>query len=174
MKERTTTLRIKGAEKSQAAPTNSPAKPATRVDTAKTQTRSALLDFMRKWIGGILPEATITEIATTFSETAVEQINNELREAVKQRPRIVTEIGKLLMPSKADKISAVGTKTAESFLILAEEIPTGMTVRFSNNQPPFNYFVLIKDETTVFGGDFADFKNFVATRRKTSAQRKQS
>ena len=57
-----------------------------------------------------LPEATITEIAATFSETAVKQINNELREAVKQRPKIVTEIGKLLMPSKADKISAVGTK----------------------------------------------------------------
>lgn len=174
MKERTQVLRKKSVEKSQAKPTNSPTKPSTCVDSAKTQTRSDLLDFMRKWIGGILPEATITEIAAAFSEAAVKQINNELREAIKQRPRIVTEIGKLLMPSKADKISAVGTKTAESYLILAEEIPTGMTVRFSNNQPPFNYFVLIKDETTVFGGNFADFKNFVATRRKTSAQRKQS
>jgi len=173
MKSITQELRQTGAEKSQNKPVNKPAvKPATRVDTAKTQTRSALLDFMRKWIGCVLPEATIAEIAATFSEAAVKQISNELRKAVEQRPQIVTAIGKLLMPSKEAKISAVGTKTAESFLILAEEIPTGIGVKFSNKKPPFNYFVLMKNETAVFGGNLADFRQFVATRRKTSAQRK--
>jgi len=150
-------------------PKAAPVKPAPMVEATQIQTRSKLLEFMRENMS-FLPEATIANLAARFSRAAREQLTQELRMAAKQRPSIVKEIGKTLMPKQADKISCVSNDKAETFVIMANSQPSIWKVKFSNALPPFTDFILTKNDKEVFKGSTVEDLKKSITLHKASAK----
>lgn len=106
------------------------------------QKRPTLLDIMRDI--GVLSETANAQIAAILSETSANQLRRELLKAIEQRLKIAVAAGKLLMPSKANKNSTVGTPDSTKFLILEDGIPTGTAIVFPKKSSPFNDFVVAK------------------------------
>lgn len=150
-------------------PKVAPVKPTPAVEATQKQTRSKLLEFMRAHMS-FLPKATISNLAAQFSRAAQEQLTQELRTAIRQRPNIVKEIGKTIMPKQADKITCISNDKVQIFVIMADNQPSVWKVKFSNALPPFTDFVLTKNDKEVFKGSTVEDLKESITSPKTSAK----